>query len=294
MAFQLTNIASALERAEEAISWLLDRRRNERLPEEEQLLNVIDALQRIEHIIRKRWYRADQLKGVQMNFMIEIKQGRATQDTNSDSDCGHSATTSRSVFFPALTLITMVIRCGGHRQMGCRMLAQWWGVALDGFVCLFGFVFVAYWIMLIRRASSRASCSSAMFALGALVACLASLPRSPCFTCSVWTPSHSFHSLQRLLVVVVFLVGLRFFVVFAWFGLVSQLSLCFFACLRSFTDWCIAHRQQSREQKKVRGGIGPPSTSESYQATSEQLPFQWVFGRELVECFDLSWWRWDW
>ena len=39
------------------------------------------------------------------------------------------------------------------------------------------------------------------------------------------------------------------FLVFAWFGLVSLLSLCFFACLRSFTDWCIAHRQQSREQK---------------------------------------------
>ena len=43
-----------------------------------------------------------------------------------------------------------------------------------------------------------------------------------------------------------FFVGV---LVFAWFGLVSQLSLCFFACLRSFTDWCIAHRQQSREQK---------------------------------------------
>ena len=26
--------------------------------------------------------------------------------------------------------------------------------------------------------------------------------------------------------------------------------LCFYACLRSFTDWCIAHRQQSREQKR--------------------------------------------
>ena len=47
-----------------------------------------------------------------------------------------------------------------------------------------------------------------------------------------------------------FFVGV---LVFAWFGLVSQLSLCFFACLRSFTDWCIAHRQQSREQKKSFG-----------------------------------------
>ena len=44
-----------------------------------------------------------------------------------------------------------------------------------------------------------------------------------------------------------FFVGV---LVFAWFGLVSQLSLCFVACLRSFTDWCTAHRQQSREQKK--------------------------------------------
>ena len=55
--------------------------------------------------------------------------------------------------------------------------------------------------------------------------------------------------------VVVFLVVVGFSVgvlVFAWFGLVSLLSLCFFACLRSFTDWCIAHRQQSREQKKPK------------------------------------------
>ena len=42
---------------------------------------------------------------------------------------------------------------------------------------------------------------------------------------------HSFHSMQRPLVLV-FLV-----VVFAWFGLVSLFSLYFFACLRSFTDW---------------------------------------------------------
>ena len=56
--------------------------------------------------------------------------------------------------------------------------------------------------------------------------------------------------------VVVFLVVLVFFVgvlVFAWFGLVSPFCLCFFACLRSFTDWCTAHRQQSREQKESFG-----------------------------------------
>ena len=49
------------------------------------------------------------------------------------------------------------------------------------------------------------------------------------------------------------------FGLFAWgfcFGLFVVLflvSLCFlhaFARLSSFTDWCIAHRQQSREQKK--------------------------------------------
>ena len=97
-----------------------------------------------------------------------------------------------------------------------------------------------------------------MFALGALVACLASLPRSSCFTCSVWTPSHSFHSLQKLLVVVVFLVVLGFLLVF-WFllGLVWFLRFAF-ASLHAFvpfTDWCTAHRQQSREQKNRRWGI---------------------------------------
>ena len=53
--------------------------------------------------------------------------------------------------------------------------------------------------------------------------------------------------------VVVFLFGfVGFFVgvlVFAWFGLVSQLSHCFFACLRSFTDWCIAHRRPASKKK---------------------------------------------
>ena len=96
-----------------------------------------------------------------------------------------------------------------------------------------------------------------LWSLYALVACRASLPCSSCFTCSVWTLSHSFHSLQRLLVVlvffvvvvgfwvvVVFLVGLVWcFVVF-----VLPLPLCMPSIL-SFTDWCIAHRQQSREQK---------------------------------------------
>ena len=37
-----------------------------------------------------------------------------------------------------------------------------------------------------------------------------------------------------------------------WSGL---FCLCFYACLRSFTDWCTAHRQQSREQKKLYNGM---------------------------------------
>ena len=58
--------------------------------------------------------------------------------------------------------------------------------------------------------------------------------------------------------VVVFLVFLVCFVCVFWFGLFVCLpvfgclfpdSLCFFACLSSFTDWCTAHRQQFREQK---------------------------------------------
>ena len=113
-----------------------------------------------------------------------------------------------------------------------------WLFVLGVFVCLFGFVFG--WIMLIRRASFRAS-SLATFALGALVDCLASLPRCSC---------HLFHvnaislvSPQRLLVVVVFLFGfvgvfVGVLVCLVWSGF----SLCFFACLRSFTD-CIAHKQ---------------------------------------------------
>ena len=49
----------------------------------------MDALQRIEHNIRERRDTVtDQLTGAQMNFMIEVEQGRATQDTYSDSDRG--------------------------------------------------------------------------------------------------------------------------------------------------------------------------------------------------------------
>ena len=57
-----------------------------------------------------------------------------------------------------------------------------------------------------------------------------------------------------VLVFVVF-VCLCFVVAFVW------VSVCLFfpllpACLSSFTDWCLVHRQQSREQKK-RQQAGP-------------------------------------
>ena len=53
------------------------------------------------------------------------------------------------------------------------------------------------------------------------------------------------------------------FVVF-WFGFAFgfcfvSCSLCLLACLSSFTDWCIAHKQQSREQKKEGRQSGRPT-----------------------------------
>ena len=43
-----------------------------------------------------------------------------------------------------------------------------------------------------------------------------------------------------------------------WLLLFGFLCVCCFplllACLSSFTDWCLAHRQQSREQKKEKSG----------------------------------------
>ena len=58
-------------------------------------------------------------------------------------------------------------------------------------------------------------------------------------------------------------VGFCFVVVslggLVWFWL-FLCCLCFFACLRSFTDWCIARRQQSREQKKKIFDEGPFGT----------------------------------
>ena len=49
-----------------------------------------------------------------------------------------------------------------------------------------------------------------------------------------------------------------------WFGFAFgfwfvSCSLCLLACLSSFTDWCIAHKQQSREQKKEGRQSGRPT-----------------------------------
>ena len=52
----------------------------------------------------------------------------------------------------------------------------------------------------------------------------------------------------------VFVLLLCFWLVWSGF-LLFLFCLCFFACLRSFTDWCIAHRQQSREQKKQKTAL---------------------------------------
>lgn len=103
---------------------------SEPLLEEEQLLNVRDALQRIEHLIsERRKVVTGQLKGVQMHFTIEMEQGRATQDSNSGSDRGHRSATPRSVFSPALHSITMETRCEKHPQMECRTQEQWhWSI----------------------------------------------------------------------------------------------------------------------------------------------------------------------
>ena len=47
------------------------------------------------------------------------------------------------------------------------------------------------------------------------------------------------------------------------FGCLFPDSLCFFACLSSFTDWCTAHRQQFREQQKI-------AVRKSYSATAKR------------------------
>ena len=50
--------------------------------------------------------------------------------------------------------------------------------------------------------------------------------------------------------------------------------LCRFACLRSFTDWCIGHRQQSCEQKKTRQE--EQDNSPHHQKPTNGYGYEWV------------------
>ena len=94
-----------------------------------------------------------------------------------------------------------------------------------------------------------------------IIACLALMPHRPVFhpSCADFVSPVSPVSLaaRGFCLVVVFLVlvfvfwpGCVVFWVWLVLGFLFPVSLCFFACLSSFTDWCTAHRQQFREQKK--------------------------------------------
>ena len=135
-------------------------------------------------------------------------------------------------------------------------LGSFWVVALPGLRSLTEFVPIS-------RGSFRVR-SSPDISIWDSLACLALGPHRPSrFTCPVRTTSHSSHMshlLQRDLsqlwcsgvgfCVCFFLFGLC--VCLPVFGCLFLVSLCFFACLSSFTDWCTAHRQQFREQKKMK------------------------------------------
>ena len=100
MASQLANISGALQRATEAITEATLRLEychmqvssariviNEPLPEEEEIQSVIVAIHRIEQNIRSRCDTVtQQLKCLQMNFMIDAEQERVNQGTNSDTN----------------------------------------------------------------------------------------------------------------------------------------------------------------------------------------------------------------
>ena len=95
-------------------------------------MGAIEAIQRIEHKIRSRFDTvADQLKSVQMNFMIDVELGRANQDTNSDTNSDavqpirdlsslpryidHDGDTVRGTSSDGMTCAGTVVR-GGIRQ----------------------------------------------------------------------------------------------------------------------------------------------------------------------------------
>ena len=144
----------------------------------------------------------------------------------------------------------------------------------DGLVLSLCFVWVLFGLLLclvwrsltefvpISRGSFRVR-SSPDISIWDNLACLAQGRIDPSrFTCPVRTTSHSSHMSHRLqrdlsrlwCSGVGFLFGFCLFglcVCLPVFGCLFLVSLCFFACLSSFTDWCTAHKQQFREQKKI-------------------------------------------
>ena len=86
-------------------------------------------------------------------------------------------------------------------------------------------------------------CLAAVFDQSFLTRCSFRLTCFTCFTCCKGI-------LCGCGFLFLWFVCLWFLVAFVWF------SLCLFfpllpACLSSFTDWCLVHRQQSREQKRI-------------------------------------------
>ena len=83
-------------------------------------MGAIEAIQRIEHKIRSRFDTvADQLKSVQMNFMIDVELGRANQDTNSDTN-SDTVQPIDLLSLPRYIDHDFVERRGEHRD-DCRM-----------------------------------------------------------------------------------------------------------------------------------------------------------------------------
>ena len=133
-------------------------------------------------------------------------------------------------------------------------------------VCLFWLLFCFVWFAL----SLTGACPSVAIVFEpiapchsrswGIIACLALMPHRPVFhlSCADFVSPVSPVSLaaRGFCLVVVFLVlvfvfwpGCVVFWVWLVLGFLFPVSLCFFACLSSFTDWCTAHRQQFREQK---------------------------------------------
>ena len=125
MDFQLANISGSLERAAEASLEAIRKLEychaqakaartvwNEPLPE---VVGASEAIQRIEHKILSRFETVtDQLKFVQMNFMMDVQLERVTQSY-------------QSVIYHHFraTLTTMEIQFVVRHQMECGVRARW-------------------------------------------------------------------------------------------------------------------------------------------------------------------------